>query len=65
MATFRTYYNTGSVRKGTDRAQTTFHRSKRAAMKEACRLSKFTKGYVTVDRNGIEVGSCFRGKPVK
>jgi hypothetical protein len=62
MATFKTYYETGSARRGTIKFHHTEHRTKKAAVDKACALSKRTKGFVTVMRNGIEVASCLRGK---
>lgn len=62
MAKFVTYYETGSTRAGTIRSHKTNHNSKRAAMAKACEISRSHDGYVTVMRNGIEVGACFNGK---
>ncbi len=61
---FTTYYETGSIRRGSSKAHKTAHASKAAAVKKACALSEKSGGYVTVMKNGVEVAACYGGKKV-
>jgi hypothetical protein len=61
---YTVYRESGSTRKGTIQ----FHRTggmktKAAAIKKACTLSKRTKGFVVVQNSkGFEVAACSNGK---
>lgn len=59
-----TYYETGSVRRGTIKTHRTTHNSKAAAIKQACELSQKTGHFVTVMKKGLEVAACHEGKKV-
>jgi len=59
---FVTYYETGSLRRGTLKFHKTTHSSKQAAIKKACGLSLKTGGHVVVMRAGLEVAACHRGQ---
>lgn len=64
MAKFTTYYETGSVRRGTIKVHKTSHASRAAAVQKARRLSKKTGGYVTFGRSGWGIATYYKGKRV-
>ena len=62
MATFTTYYETGSLRRGTMEHHKTTHKTRAGAVEAARKISRKTGHFVAVMRNGIEVASCYNGK---
>lgn len=61
MTTFTTYYETGSLRRGTLKAHKKDFSSKKKAVAHAKKLSKRTRAFVTVQRGGREVAECLKG----
>lgn len=61
---YKTYYETGSLRRGTLKHHVGKPTTRAKAIKQACALSKRTRGFVTVvgGRWGLEVASCVKGK---
>jgi transposase-like protein len=56
---YTTHYESGSG--GRKRFHHGTPTSLKKAIEQACRLSKKTGGYVTVEKNGREVASCYKG----
>lgn len=62
---YYTYYETGSLRAGTLKSHRRRFGTLKAALVVAGNISRRRGGYVTVDKGGLEVAVCHRGKCVK
>ena len=59
---YSSYYETGSISAGTRKIHIRRFVSRRKAFEDTAALSLSVDGYVTVNRNGLEIASFYRGE---